>query len=72
MISSGAMELHTENLEHYLDEAYRYELHHNDTIYTCKYDKTNKVFLCRPDVVLSIENVRNLMSAEKICLYVVL
>lgn len=71
MVSSGVMQLHRENFECYLDESYRYELHHNSTVYPCRYDKTNEVFLCRPDVVLSIENVHDLMSAEKICLYVV-
>lgn len=71
MLSSGVIQLHKDNFEHYLDEAYRYELHNKDAIYHCKYDKVNKVFLCRPDVVLSIENVQKLMNEDKIRLYVV-
>lgn len=70
MISSGAMELHTENFENYLDESYCYEIHHNGAIYHCKYDRASAIFIGRPNVVLSINKVRDLLRAGDIRLYV--
>lgn len=64
------MELNTENFENYLDESYRYEIHHNGAIYHCKYDKASAKFLGRPNVVLSTNKVRDLLRAGDICLYV--